>query len=459
MANLYQKSKSGGIVPVWYDSPSLLTGLSLIAGIAFMVFYQVLAGFGVDYSLPFWLSLMLLACGFVMMMILAIPEILKLKKMGLKIYFKALSAENAIRSGLIDVLAVNSMKTSSFIKVPRIAVAPSDRDNKQWVLTIEKLAGMRDVDLISETVNSVLIGDWQDFAVVESFQNKAGTKFIFKIENVSLDKKIIVTRLSQLEPEKAYRLRCQQGLTWDLSKAPHVLIAGDSGSGKTAVLMTFLVQFLAGGAELRVVDPKAEFLFLENILPKGSVVRDFDEVLSLLKSMTDEMARRNRVIAEQIKMKKSLGLTGADLGMRPTILVMDEVGSLVAGIERKQLQEFIGYLTKIVQMGRSSLTNVILTTQQPNSQVISTAIRDQLSFRVLMGKPSPELKRMVFGDGVDLETDFIERYTGYYVMSGETREPLKYFGIDLFENRFASVDIFEKCYRRGKTKKFNSYAS
>lgn len=459
MARLYQKSKSGGIVPVWYDSPPLLAGLSLIAGIAFLSLHLVLAGFGVDYPLPLWLAFLLLASGFVIGVVLAIPQILRIKELGFKVYLKSLSAENAIKKGLIDVLAVNSMKSSNFFSVPKIAVAPSDRDNKKWVATIEKLPGMRDIDLISETVDSVLIGDWQDFAVVEASQNQAGNFFIFKIENVNLSKKIIISHLSQLEPEKAYKVRCQQGLVWDLSKAPHALIAGDSGSGKTAVLMTFLAQFLAGGASIKVVDPKAEFIFLESILPKGSVVRDFDQVLSLLKKMTDEMTKRNQIIAEQIKMKKSLGLTGADLGMRPTILIIDEVGSLVAGVERKQLTEFIGYLTKIVQMGRSSLTNVILTTQQPNAQIISTAIRDQLSFRVLMGKPSPELKRMAFGDGVDLENEFIERYTGYYVLAGETREPLKYYGIDLFTNKFANVNVFEKCYKRGKSKEFKSYAS
>lgn len=457
MARLYRKNASGSISPVWYDSPPMLAGVAFIAGIAFLVFYLVLAGFGVEYDLPLWLSLLLLACGLVVTLIFVIPQILRLKELGLKTYLKVLSAESAIRKGLIDVLAVNNMKSSNFFSVPKIAVAPSDRDSKKWGATIEKLPGMRDIDLVGETVDSCLIGDWKDFAVVEATQNQAGTSFLFKIEDVTIDKKIVIKKLSQLEPEKAYKIKCQQGLSWDFSKAPHALIAGDSGSGKTAVLMTFLAQFLAGGAEIKLIDPKAEFLFLESILPEGSVVREFSEVLSLLKNITEEMARKNEFIAEQIKMKKSLGLTGADLGMKPEILVIDEVGSLVAGIERKQLNEFIGYLTKIVQMGRSSLTNCVLTTQQPNSQVISTAIRDQLSFRVLMGKPSPELKRMVFGDGIEIEKDFIEKFTGYYVLAGETREPLKYYGIDLFINKFANVSIFEKCYKRGKKKEFNSY--
>ena len=90
MARLYQKSQSGKIVSVWYDSPPMLASASLIAGIAFMALYLVLAGFSVKYFLPLWLSILFLACGFVIGIALVIPQILRLKKLGFKTYFKVL---------------------------------------------------------------------------------------------------------------------------------------------------------------------------------------------------------------------------------------------------------------------------------------------------------------------------------------------------------------------------------
>ena len=268
---------------------------------------------------------------------------------------------------------------------------------------------------------------------------------------VSSSNRLIIKSIKELKPKKPYVLAVQNGLSWNLAKAPHALIAGDSGSGKTAILMTLIAQLMAGGSTIYVVDPKSEFTFLELILPKLSVVREFDEVLKLFETVNEEMDRRNRLIAEAIKDKGVMGLTGADLGMKPIVIVMDEVGSLVASADNKELKRFTGLMTRLVQMGRSSLTNIIITTQQPNAQVISTAIRDQLSLRILMGSPSPELKRMVFGDGVELN-EYLDNYAGHYVLNGQTSTPQLFEGVDLHKNNFNELRTFQKCYHVGQNK-------
>ena len=459
MAKTFVKRSNGRWGQVWYESK--VTWLAILALGSAVIFglNAALAGLGLDYKELRIAGYLVLILFLILISYLIFDFVKERKKFkNWSDYVKALNIQNMVKLGLIDVLAVNSMKQTEFIKVPVTAVASSEGGAYQ--IKIEKLVGMRDLDLIEETVNSSLVGQFRNLAVVECGESEDGTYIEMVVEDVNESKKIVINKLSQLEPDKSYQIRVQQGLTWDLSKTPHALIAGDSGSGKTAVLMTLMAQLMAGGATIKVIDPKAEFLFLEKILPENSVVRDFEEVLSLLKETVKQMEDWNVIIGEVIREAPSysLGMTGVDIYMRPTILVMDEVGSLVAGVDRKKLNEFNGYLTRIVQMGRSSLTNVILTTQQPNAQVISTAIRDQLSLRILMGKPSPELKRMVFGDGVDLRDTLIAPYTGFYVLSGKTREPLKFEGIDLFENGFSNVETFEKCYKRGKNKKSENVA-
>jgi hypothetical protein len=459
MAKTFIKRSNGRWGQIWYESK--VTWLAIF-GLGSAVIFGLdfaLAGLGINYKelkIAGYISLML----FLILIFYLIFELIKGRKKfkNWSDYIKAINIQNMVKLGLIDVLAVNAMKQTEFIKVPSPAVAPSEGGGYQ--LKIEKLVGMRDLDLIKETVNSSLVGKFRNLAVVEIGESDDGTLIEMEVEDVTQSKKLVINKLSQLEPVKSYKINVQQGLTWDLSKTPHALIAGDSGSGKTAVLMTLMAQLMAGGANIKIIDPKAEFLFLENILPENSVVRDFEEVLSLLKETVKQMEDWNVIIGEVIREAPSysLGMTGVDIYMRPTILVMDEVGSLVAGVDRKKLNEFNGYLTRIVQMGRSSLTNVILTTQQPNAQVISTAIRDQLSLRILMGKPSPELKRMVFGDGVDLRDTLVAPYTGFYVLSGKTREPLRFEGIDLFANGFANIETFEKCYKRGIKKEMENVA-
>ena len=52
--------------------------------------------------------------------------------------------------------------------------------------------------------------------------------------------------------------------------------------------------------------------------------------------------------------------------------------------------------------------------QQANSDVIPTAIREQLTLKIIMGKSTPESKRMMFGSGCEISQETpLERYCGY----------------------------------------------
>lgn len=450
MAKLYKKDNSGRFKPIIWERSEFWLFVFLASSTALYLIFKVFDGLGVQYELLLKYSkYSLIGAIFVLVYILT-EIILRIKKVGsLKLFLKAKNAETMILNGLIDVLAVNTMKQSSFIKAPAVAVAPSVSDG--WSVKIEKLSGMRDIELIKDTINSSLIGAWQAFAVIKSRTDKTGNHFEFIISDISSSNRLIIQSVKELKPNKPYILKVQKGLNWNLAKAPHALIAGDSGSGKTAILMTLIAQLMAGGSTIYVVDPKSEFTFLESILPNSSVVRDFEDVLKLFEEVNLEMDKRNRLIAEAIKDKGVMGLTGADLNMKPIVIVMDEVGSLVANVDNKDLKRFIGLMTRLVQMGRSSLTNLIITTQQPNAQVISTAIRDQLNLRILMGSPSPELKRMVFGDGAEL-TEYLEPYTGHFVLNGVTSTPQLFEGVDLHKNNLNELKTFQKCYEVGQNK-------
>lgn len=450
MAKLYKKNSSGRFKPIIWERSEFWLFVFLATSTALYLIFKVFEGLGVQYELLLKYSKYSLIGSIFVLVYLLTETILKIKKVGsFKLFLKAKNAESMILNGLIDVLAVNTMKQSVFIKAPTVAIAPSDSD--QWRVKIEKLSGMRDIELIKDTINSSLIGAWQAFAVTKARIDKTGNHFEFIMSDVSASNRLIIKSVKELKPNKPYILKVQNGLNWNLAKAPHALIAGDSGSGKTAILMTLIAQLMAGGSTIYVVDPKSEFTFLESILPNSSVVREFEEVLKLLEKVNQEMDKRNRLIAEAIKSKGVMGLTGADLNMKPIVIVMDEVGSLVANIDNKELKRFTGLVTRLVQMGRSSLTNLIITTQQPNAQVISTAIRDQLSLRILMGSPSPELKRMVFGDGVELN-EYLDNYTGHYVLNGQTSTPQLFEGIDLHRNNFNELKTFQKCYKLGQNK-------
>ena len=58
---------------------------------------------------------------------------------------------------------------------------------------------------------------------------------------------------------------------------------------------------------------------------------------------------RQKIIADEVKRRKKLGLTGFDLGLKPIVVIGDEIGSIVAGMTAKEKKQFVAYLTEIDQ--------------------------------------------------------------------------------------------------------------
>jgi len=90
----------------------------------------------------------------------------------------------------------------------------------------------------------------------------------------------------------------------DLSKMPHVLIAGQTGSGKSVCINAFLssLLFRASPAEVKLVlvDPKrvemTHYAHIPHLLTP--VVTDLKEVVSVLGWVLEEMERRYKIFAE-----------------------------------------------------------------------------------------------------------------------------------------------------------------
>ena len=78
----------------------------------------------------------------------------------------------------------------------------------------------------------------------------------------------------------------------DISKAPHMLVAGTTGSGKTiflySILVSLLYQYSASELELLIIDPKqTDFVFFEGLphLYGGHVIKDAEKALEMLQKI------------------------------------------------------------------------------------------------------------------------------------------------------------------------------
>jgi S-DNA-T family DNA segregation ATPase FtsK/SpoIIIE len=188
----------------------------------------------------------------------------------------------------------------------------------------------------------------------------------------------------------------------DLSKMPHLLVAGATGAGKSVGMNVMLVSLLCSKTpdEVRIIliDPKrlefAPYADIPHLL--FPIVTNPHEVSPVLKWVVQEMEQRYEVMAQagvrniadyhKLDPEDRFALEhemGVELNGMPYIVIMvDELADLmmVAG------KEVEGLIARIAQMARAAGIHMIVATQRPSVDVVTGIIKvnfpSRIAFRV-----------------------------------------------------------------------------
>jgi S-DNA-T family DNA segregation ATPase FtsK/SpoIIIE len=165
----------------------------------------------------------------------------------------------------------------------------------------------------------------------------------------------------------------------------HVLIAGTTGSGKTALARTIVASLVLSNSQrtLQVVliDPKGRGFMPFEGLPHllVPVVTRVDEALPLLQRLVGEMERRD-----------------AERRAEPRLVVaLDEMADLVQVGGR----EMESALTRLTQRGREAGIHLVACTQKPTATVIGSLIKSNFPVRIVGSVASPEDAKVATGIG------------------------------------------------------------
>lgn len=364
----------------------------------------------------------------------------------LKRVFQEYRIEERIKKALIATMTVNQHIGTAFIDVPKVRVSLKNPVLPQ--VSIERLAGMNDIEQIAPNINVAFIGSYANFGVTSAFENDNGLDFMLCLEDVSTDKTFTPRTENELHVEP-YELILQEGLKVNLSKSPHLGILGRSGGGKTSTLYSVILQLLSTGVDIRFGDGKMELSSLAEFYPKEKIVSDVDDILNMLENVTDEITTRQKIVAEAVNKYRKIGLTGYHINLQPLVVIIDELGSIVAGMTTKQKNQLFAYLSQLAQKGRSVSAFLIIANQFANVDVLPNNIRSQLSTRILLGTANKELQRMVFNDATLLKTGNVKPFKGYYVVEGQNSQPLAFHVPNLHAHELNTLDCFEAAYQYG----------
>lgn len=378
---------------------------------------------------------------------LGVIEVVKIlvgsiKNKSLLKYVSSLSLERRIRKAFLNTMTLNVVKDLPKVEVPKIRVS---FDGEKILIFVQRLAGMNDVEKVKDNINSAVVGKYKKFAVIEAIQADDGTAFNFILEDLGTDKTFIPHSIDDLR-QKSYFIKLQEGLTLNLSKFPHIAIWGQTGSGKTTVLMSIIAQCLSSETDLYFIDGKTEFSSFSIFYPKEKIATDNTEVISLLKGVSHIITNRQKQMAKAVQKRKELGLTGFDVKLKPVVVIADEVGSIVASMNSKEKKDLVSNLLQIAQKGRSVSVFLVMASQSPATTVLPSDVRSQFSTKILLGSATGDVQRMAFDQ---VATDGgVPKFQGYYMTSGLTTQPQKFFVPNLYKYDLADMETFKDLYKK-----------
>ncbi len=231
----------------------------------------------------------------------------------------------------------------------------------------------------------------------------------------------------------------------DLTKMPHLLVAGSTGSGKSVSLNSMICSMLYKATPINVrflmIDLKMlELSFYDGIphllLP---VVTNAKNAKASLRWLIDEMERRYKMMAEKgvrniEKYNQKMVKTSTE-AIPYIVVVIDELADLMM-VSTKEVEE---YIARLAQMARASGIHLVLATQRPSVDVLTGIIKANFPARISCQVSSKVDSRTIldtngaesllgYGDMLFLSPGYgrLQRLHGPFVSEGEIKRIVEF---------------------------------
>ena len=197
-----------------------------------------------------------------------------------------------------------------------------------------------------------------------------------------------------------------EAIVGNISKLPHLLVAGTTGSGKSVCLNSLIISILYKSTPEQVrfimIDPKMVEFRIYNGIPHllVPVVTDVKKAAGALQWAVVEMMKRYRLFSEagarDIDSYNQLMLESEDGQTIPRItVVIDELADLMLQAA-KEVEESI---CRVAQMGRAAGVHLIIATQSPRADVITGLMKANIPSRIALKVSSSLESRIILDAG------------------------------------------------------------
>lgn len=238
-----------------------------------------------------------------------------------------------------------------------------------------------------------------------------------------------------------------QTIVGDLTRMPHLLIAGATGSGKSvcinSIVASLIYQSTPDDLQFVMIDPKMVELVGFNGIPhlRMPVVTDMERVVGALKWVVREMERRYALFVEVSA--RNIDTYNQAISVDPTrkrmsnlVVVIDELADMMM----TAADEVERALCRLAQLARATGIHLVVATQRPSVDVITGLIKANFPTRIAFAVTSQVDSRVILdmggaekllgrGDMLYMPTDSSKpiRLQGAYVSDDEIQALVKHW--------------------------------
>ncbi|MGN6228958.1 MAG: FtsK/SpoIIIE domain-containing protein [Dyella sp.] len=184
---------------------------------------------------------------------------------------------------------------------------------------------------------------------------------------------------------------------FDLAEAPHLFIAGATGSGKSVCLNALLVSLMVAARppELLMIDPKGiDFVDFSSYkrLRLGHVITDMSEGVEALRALVSEMEQR-QVLLRDHGARNIAEAQASGVAIERLVVVIDELADFM--LSRTGGEEA---LIRLAQKARAAGIHLLLATQRPEAATFSGLLRANVPSRIALTVQKATDSRIILDD-------------------------------------------------------------
>ena len=209
----------------------------------------------------------------------------------------------------------------------------------------------------------------------------------------------------------------------DLTRVPHILLGGATGSGKSVLLKLLLMQANKKGAKVCIADFKGGVDFPPVWHKECRMCFEEQSTLELLTELTEELERRKQLL-------KAAGLPNIDHynaatgeNLQRYIFACDELAQMLdkTGLTKEQkeiINKIESNLSIIARLGRAFGIHLILATQRPDSTILNGQIKNNINYRIC-GRADNVLSQIIL-DNTNAADQIPEDAQGRFILHDGT---------------------------------------